>query len=52
MSEQYEYWESHPEIRKDLHFVFECDDYNTWKEWQELYRELPNVEVIMKGEQK
>lgn len=46
---EHEYWESHPEIRKDLNYLLESDDYSTWKEWQELYKDLPNVQVVMKG---
>jgi dihydroorotase len=47
---EYEYWESHPEIRKDLDFVFECEDYFTWQSWEKLYKDLPNVKVVMKIE--
>jgi hypothetical protein len=43
--------EEHPEIREDLDYLFECDDYRTWLVWEEFYRDVPNVQVILKGEQ-
>lgn len=48
MSNEYEYWESHPEIRKDLDIVLECDNFRTWVAWNELYKNLPNVKVVIK----
>ena len=41
---------SHPEIRADLNYVFECDTYNAWVAWQNLYKDLPNVQVIFMPE--
>jgi ADP-heptose:LPS heptosyltransferase len=44
---EHEYYESHPEIRKDITYTLECKDYATWLSWRELYKALPNVNVVM-----
>jgi hypothetical protein len=43
----YEYYEGFPEIRKDITYTLECDNYATWLSWQELYKALPNVKVVI-----
>jgi ADP-heptose:LPS heptosyltransferase len=48
---EHEYYESHPEIRKDITYTLECQDYATWLSWRELYKALPNVKVVIKPPQ-
>ena len=45
MSNQY------PEIRPDLTYIIQADNYKTWRAWSRLYKDLPNVkvELVMKG---
>jgi hypothetical protein len=51
MMSNYETYEGFPEIRKDITYTLECEDHATWLSWRELYKDLPNVKVVIKPPQ-
>lgn len=44
---EFEYYPGFPEIRKDIQYRLYCPTYEIWQSWYRLYKDLPNVTIVM-----
>jgi len=44
---EYETYPGFPEIRKDIQYRLYCPTYEIWQSWYRLYKNFPNVIVVM-----